>query len=54
MADYDIVVTGDERKKWTRRGDDGEITKPDSKNYNDLSNNLTESDIDTYIKFYDY
>ena len=54
MCDYDIVATGSYRKNWTRRDDEGKPAEADPRNYEELVNKLSPSDIQTYIDYYDY
>ena len=57
MADYDLVVTGEERRKWTRRNENGEVESPSNKSYAELYNETLKSgasNIDAFNEFIDY
>jgi hypothetical protein len=43
MSDYDLVVTGEERRKWTRRNEDGEVEPPSNESYVELYNEVISS-----------
>ena len=57
MSDYDLVVTGEERRKWTRRNENGEVESPSNQSYAELYKETFSSgasNLDAFNNFIDY